>query len=79
MLKGKINYYVRHIFLGTKNLVGDKSNGEDPINHAQNTDLRVRLASSSSSVDPSLSDEGMEGEVEILGFRIPNEERVRKR
>ena len=67
--------------LGSKNLVQNKlNNGEDPINdHAQNADLRVRLATSSSSRDPSPSDEDMDGEVEILGFKMPTEERVRKR
>jgi hypothetical protein len=66
--------------LGSKNLVQNKLNGEDPINdHAQNADLRVRLATSSSSRDPSPSDEDMDGEVEILGFKMPTEERVRKR
>nr|CAA55092.1 opaque 2 [Coix lacryma-jobi] len=65
---------------GSKNVVQNKLNGEDPINnHAQNVDLRVRLATSSSSRDPSPSDEDMDGEVEILGFKMPTEERVRKR
>nr|AHH92925.1 opaque-2-1 protein [Zea mays] len=57
-------------------------NGEDPINnnHAQTAGgLGVRLATSSSSRDPSPSDEDMDGEVEILGFKMPTEERVRKR
>nr|AHH92926.1 opaque-2-2 protein [Zea mays] len=57
-------------------------NGEDPINnnHAQTAGgLVVRLATSSSSRDPSPSDEDMDGEVEILGFKMPTEERVRKR
>ncbi|KXG34539.2 hypothetical protein SORBI_3002G055000, partial [Sorghum bicolor] len=57
-----------------------KLNGEDLINnHAQNADLHVRLTTSSSSRDPSPSDEDMDGEVEILGFKMPTEERVRKR
>jgi len=60
--------------LGSKNLVQNKLNGEDPIN-----DLRVRLATSSSSRHPSPSDEDMDGEVEILGFKMPTEERMRKR
>ncbi|CAD6226481.1 unnamed protein product [Miscanthus lutarioriparius] len=65
---------------GSKNLVQNKLNGEDPTNnHAQNADLRVRLATSSSSRDPSPSDEDIDGEVEILGFKMPTEERVRKR
>lgn len=57
-------------------------NSEDPINnnHAQTAGgLVVRLATSSSSRDPSPSDEDMDGEVEILGFKMPTEERVRKR
>jgi hypothetical protein len=60
--------------------VQTKLNGEDLINnHAQNADLHVRLTTSSSSRDPSPSDEDMDGEVEILGFKMPTEERVRKR
>ncbi|EER95953.1 hypothetical protein BDA96_02G054900 [Sorghum bicolor] len=65
---------------GSKNLVQNKLNSADPTNnHAQNADLRVRFATSSSSRDPSPSDEDMDGEVEILGFKMPTEERVRKR
>nr|pir Opaque-2-related protein - sorghum [Sorghum bicolor] len=48
-------------------------------NNENGGDLHVRLTTSSSSRDPSPSDEDMDGEVEILGFKMPTEERVRKR
>lgn len=53
---------------------------DSPIKRVRNTYSRARLASSSSSRDPSPSDDDdMDGEVEILGFNMPTEEKMRKR
>ncbi|CAN6213320.1 unnamed protein product [Urochloa humidicola] len=55
--------------------------GEGPINRVRNAYIRAtRLATCSSSRDPSPSDDDdMEGEVEILGIKMPTEEKMRKR
>ena len=56
------------------------SGEEGPINRVQNAYIRARFAASSSSTEPSPSDDDdMDGEVEILGFKLPTEEKVRKR
>ena len=57
------------------------SGEEGPINRVQNAYIRARFAATcSSSREPSPSDEDdMDGEVEILGFKLPTEEKVRKR
>ena len=57
------------------------SGEEGPINLVQNAYIRARFAATcSSSREPSPSDEDdMDGEVEILGFKLPTEEKVRKR
>nr|XP_034582725.1 regulatory protein opaque-2-like [Setaria viridis]TKW30780.1 hypothetical protein SEVIR_2G060600v2 [Setaria viridis] len=73
---------------GSNNYIGGNINfvqnmrsiSEGPINRARNAYIRARLATSSSSRDPSPSDDDdMDGEVEILGFKLPTEEKVRKR
>ena len=57
------------------------SGEEGPINRVQNAYIRARFAATcSSSREPSPSDEDdMDGEVEILGFKLPTEEKERKR
>ena len=57
------------------------SGEEGPINRVQNAYIRARFAATcSSSREPSPSDDDdMDGEVEILGFNVPTEEKVRKR
>ena len=57
------------------------SGEEGPINRVQNAYIRARFAATcSSSREPSPSDDDdMDGEVEILGFKLPTEEKVRKR
>ncbi|WVZ62147.1 hypothetical protein U9M48_011927, partial [Paspalum notatum var. saurae] len=62
-----------------RNLMQNKFNCEGPINRVQNEDLSVRLPTSSSSREPSPSDDDMNGELEILGFKMPTEDKVRKR
>nr|CAB3455853.1 unnamed protein product [Digitaria exilis] len=70
------NYYIG----GNMNLMKNKSMVEGPINHARDAYIRARLATCSSSRDPSPSDDDdMDGEVEILGFRMPTEEKMRRR
>ncbi|PAN09823.1 hypothetical protein PAHAL_2G052200 [Panicum hallii] len=65
---------------GNRNPVQNKSNGEGPINRVRNAYIRARFATRSSSREPSPSDDDdMDGEVEILGFNLPTEEKVRKR
>ncbi|CAL5091055.1 unnamed protein product [Urochloa decumbens] len=66
---------------GNKSPVQNKwFSGEGPINRVRNACIRAtRLATCSSSRDPSPSDDDMDGEVEILGFKLPTEEKVRKR
>ncbi|RLN35711.1 regulatory protein opaque-2-like [Panicum miliaceum] len=66
---------------GNRNLVQNKSSiGEGPINRVRNAYIRARFATCSSSREPSPSDDDdMDGEVEILGFKLPTEEKVRKR
>ncbi|CAL5078695.1 unnamed protein product [Urochloa decumbens] len=66
---------------GNKSPVQNKwFSGEGPINRVRNACMRAtRLATCSSSRDPSPSDDDMDGEVEILGFKLPTEEKVRKR
>ncbi|CAN6203187.1 unnamed protein product [Urochloa humidicola] len=66
---------------GNKGPVQNKwFSGEGPINRVRNAYIRAtRLATCSSSRDPSPSDDDMDGEVEILGFKLPTEEKVRKR
>ncbi|OEL13158.1 Regulatory protein opaque-2 [Dichanthelium oligosanthes] len=65
---------------GSRNPVQNKSNGEVPINRVQNAYIPARLATCSSSREVSPSDDDdMDGEVEILGFTMPTEEKVRKR
>ncbi|KAG2632078.1 regulatory protein opaque-2-like [Panicum virgatum] len=65
---------------GNRNPVQNKSSGEGPINRVRNAYIRARFATSSSSREPSPSDDDdMDGEVEILGFNVPTEEKVRKR
>ncbi|KAJ1288020.1 hypothetical protein BS78_02G056300 [Paspalum vaginatum] len=50
-----------------------------PISRVQNEDISGRLPTSSSSREPSPSDDDMNGELEILGFKMPTEDKVRKR
>ena len=84
--KPKLIMYTRRTFrlfpliLGNRNPVQNKSSGEGPINRVRNAYIRARFATSSSSREPSPSDDDdMDGEVEILGFKLPTEEKVRKR
>ncbi|CAN6181489.1 unnamed protein product [Urochloa humidicola] len=66
---------------GNKSPVQNKwFTGEGTINCVRNAYIRAtRLATCSSSRDPSPSDDDMDGDVEILGIKMPTEEKMRKR
>nr|CAB3452131.1 unnamed protein product [Digitaria exilis] len=78
---GIYTFLLTGLITGNMNLMKNKSMVEGPINHARDAYIRARLATCSSSRDPSPSDDDddMDGEVEILGFRMPTEEKMRRR